>query len=151
CLCLREGILLPPRPRRAETSSERRATGIAAIRRTSRQLSQRKERNKDQSIEFEDHMKTTHLISTKARIARAAVTVAAGMASVTAFGAGDTEPAADAKPAADANAKPPADAKPPEKKHWETSASAGLTLARGNSHSFMVSAGINSSRKWSKD
>ena len=47
------------------------------------------------------------------------------------------------------DAKPP-DAKPPEK-GWETSASAGLAMARGNSKSFMVSAGINSSRKWSKD
>lgn len=43
------------------------------------------------------------------------------------------------------------DAKPEEKKGWETSANAGVTLARGNSKSFMATAGINSTRKWSKD
>ena len=54
-----------------------------------------------------------------------------------------------ASPGGAQDAKPEA-AKPPEK-GWETSASAGLTMARGNSKSFMVSAGINTSRKWSKD
>ena len=43
------------------------------------------------------------------------------------------------------------DAKPEEKKGWETSANAGVTLARGNSKSFMATAGINTARKWSKD
>ena len=48
------------------------------------------------------------------------------------------------------DAKPP-EAKPPEKKGWETAASVGVTLSRGNSKSFLASAGINTSRKWSKD
>lgn len=43
------------------------------------------------------------------------------------------------------------DAKPEEKKGWETSASAGVALARGNSKSFLATMGINSARKWSKD
>lgn len=44
------------------------------------------------------------------------------------------------------------DAKPEEKKPlWQTSASAGLTLAQGNTKSFMVAAGIDSVRKWTKD
>jgi putative salt-induced outer membrane protein YdiY len=43
------------------------------------------------------------------------------------------------------------DAKPEEKKGWETSANAGLALARGNTKSFLATAGINSTRKWSKE
>jgi putative salt-induced outer membrane protein YdiY len=43
------------------------------------------------------------------------------------------------------------DAKPEEKKGWETSANAGLALARGNTKSFLATVGINSARKWSKD
>jgi putative salt-induced outer membrane protein YdiY len=43
------------------------------------------------------------------------------------------------------------DAKPPEDKGWETSASAGVALARGNSKNFLATLGINSSRKWAKD
>jgi putative salt-induced outer membrane protein YdiY len=43
------------------------------------------------------------------------------------------------------------DAKPEEKKGWETSANAGLALARGNTKSFLATVGINSNRKWSKD
>ena len=43
------------------------------------------------------------------------------------------------------------DAKPEEKKGWETSANAGVALARGNSKSFLATMGINSARKWSKD
>jgi putative salt-induced outer membrane protein YdiY len=42
---------------------------------------------------------------------------------------------------------------PPEvkKTNWEIVASAGLALTRGNSENLLVSAGINSSRKWSRD
>jgi putative salt-induced outer membrane protein YdiY len=54
---------------------------------------------------------------------------------------GATASAQDAKP----------DAKPEEKKGWETSANAGVALARGNSKSFLATAGLNSARKWSKD
>jgi putative salt-induced outer membrane protein YdiY len=36
-------------------------------------------------------------------------------------------------------------------KGWETVASAGVTLTRGNSETFLGTVGINSSRKWSKD
>ena len=43
------------------------------------------------------------------------------------------------------------EAKPEGKKGWETSANAGVALARGNSKSFLATAGINSARKWSKD
>lgn len=35
-----------------------------------------------------------------------------------------------------------------EPKGWETSASAGLTLTRGNSHSTLFTAGIDSAKKW---
>lgn len=42
------------------------------------------------------------------------------------------------------------DAKP-EDKGWETSASAGVTLTRGNSKNFLATAGIDTKRKWSKD
>src|SRR5688572_7173902 len=44
------------------------------------------------------------------------------------------------------------DAKPPEPpKGWETSASAGLTLSRGNSKNFLATMGIDTKRKWAKD
>ena len=46
------------------------------------------------------------------------------------------------------------EAKPvvPEKKNnWETVASAGVTLTRGNSETFLGTIGIDSKRKWSKD
>lgn len=47
-------------------------------------------------------------------------------------------------------AKP--EAKPEEKKpRWETSVNAGLTLARGNTKSFLAAFGVESSRKWSRD
>lgn len=50
------------------------------------------------------------------------------------------------------HAAPSADAKPEAKKPtWETVANAGVTLTRGNSKNFLASAGINSSKKWSKD
>lgn len=42
------------------------------------------------------------------------------------------------------------EAKPPEK-GWETSASAGVTLTRGNSKNFLATAGIDTKRKWAKD
>ena len=38
-----------------------------------------------------------------------------------------------------------------ETKGWESSASAGATLSRGNSHSFTANLGVDSKRKWSKD
>ena len=33
----------------------------------------------------------------------------------------------------------------------ENASSVGVTLSRGNSKSFLATAGINTSRKWSKD
>src|SRR6185436_6797840 len=39
----------------------------------------------------------------------------------------------------------------PPKKGWETVASAGVTLTRGNSETFLGTVGINSQRKWSSD
>lgn len=46
----------------------------------------------------------------------------------------------------------PAQAADPEPaKGWESVASAGLTLTRGNSETFMGTIGINSQRKWSRD
>jgi len=39
----------------------------------------------------------------------------------------------------------------PEKKGWESVASAGVTLTRGNSETFLGTIGVNSSRKWSRD
>ena len=39
----------------------------------------------------------------------------------------------------------------PAKKGWETVASAGLTLTRGNSETFLGTLGVNSQRKWSAD
>jgi putative salt-induced outer membrane protein YdiY len=47
------------------------------------------------------------------------------------------------------DAKPPE--KPPEKKAWETVASLGASLTRGNSDSFLATFGVNTARKWSKD
>src|SRR6185436_4918323 len=47
------------------------------------------------------------------------------------------------------DAKPPD--KPPEKKGWETVASLGASLTRGNSDSFLATFGVNTARKWSKD
>jgi len=38
-----------------------------------------------------------------------------------------------------------------EAKGWESSASVGATLSRGNSHSFTANLGVDSKRKWSKD
>jgi putative salt-induced outer membrane protein YdiY len=46
-----------------------------------------------------------------------------------------------------ADAPPP----PPPPKGWETVATAGVTLTRGNSQNFLASAGVNTVRKWSKD
>jgi putative salt-induced outer membrane protein YdiY len=43
------------------------------------------------------------------------------------------------------------DAKPEEKKGWETVASAGVTLTRGNSDNFLATLGLDTKRKWSKD
>ncbi len=44
------------------------------------------------------------------------------------------------------------DAKPEEKKPlWETKADVGLTLTRGNSKNLALSAGIDTSRKWTRD
>jgi putative salt-induced outer membrane protein YdiY len=43
------------------------------------------------------------------------------------------------------------DVKPPEKKGWESVASAGLTLTRGNSENFLANVSINSTRKWTDD
>lgn len=45
-------------------------------------------------------------------------------------------------------AKTPA---PEPKKGWESVASAGITLTRGNSETFLGTVGVNSSRKWAKD
>jgi putative salt-induced outer membrane protein YdiY len=40
---------------------------------------------------------------------------------------------------------------PPPKTHWESVASADLTLTRGNSRSFLATASLNSKAKWSFD
>jgi len=40
---------------------------------------------------------------------------------------------------------------PPEKKGWETTAAAGLTVTSGTKDTLLVTAGINTSRKWEKD
>ena len=47
--------------------------------------------------------------------------------------------------------KKPAEKKPEEKKRWESTASVGITLSRGNSKGFLASAGLITQRKWSKD
>ena len=39
----------------------------------------------------------------------------------------------------------------PPKKRWETVASAGVTLTRGNSKTFLATVGLNANRKWSRD
>ena len=46
---------------------------------------------------------------------------------------------------------PPQDAKAPAPPKWETVASAGLALSRGNSESVLATLGIDSVRKWPKD
>jgi len=40
---------------------------------------------------------------------------------------------------------------PEKKKGWESVASAGVTLTRGNSETFLGTVGVNSQRKWAKD
>jgi len=40
---------------------------------------------------------------------------------------------------------------PPTKKKWEIVASAGVTLTRGNSKTFLANIGLNANRKWSRD
>lgn len=40
---------------------------------------------------------------------------------------------------------------PPEKKGWETTAAAGLTLTSGTKDTMLATVGINTSRKWEKD
>ena len=42
-------------------------------------------------------------------------------------------------------------AEPEKKKGWESVASAGVTLTRGNSETFLGTVGVNSQRKWAKD
>lgn len=42
-------------------------------------------------------------------------------------------------------------AEPEQKKGWESVASAGVTLTRGNSETFLGTVGVNSQRKWAKD
>ena len=39
----------------------------------------------------------------------------------------------------------------PEKKGWETSAAAGMTITSGTKDTFLATAGINTGRKWDKD
>jgi len=39
----------------------------------------------------------------------------------------------------------------PPKKGWETVASAGISLTRGNSKNFLATIGLNANRKWSRD
>lgn len=41
--------------------------------------------------------------------------------------------------------------KPAEKKGWETTAAAGLTLTRGNSDTFLGTLGLDTNRKWERD
>ncbi len=50
-----------------------------------------------------------------------------------------------------AAADAPAPKTPPPPKGWETVASAGVTLTRGNSKTFLATAGLNAKRKWSHD
>ncbi len=45
----------------------------------------------------------------------------------------------------------PAAAAPEPPKKWETTASAGLSLASGNSDSLLVTVGLQTGRKWAKD
>jgi len=51
-------------------------------------------------------------------------------------------------PVAKAQAPAPA---PEAKKGWETTAAAGLTLTRGTRDTLLVTAGLNTSRKWERD
>lgn len=50
-----------------------------------------------------------------------------------------------------AAADAPAPKTPPPPKGWETVASAGVTLTRGNSKTFLATVGLNAKRKWSHD
>jgi hypothetical protein len=45
----------------------------------------------------------------------------------------------------------PADLKPPEKKKWEATATAGITLTRGNTDNFMAALLLNAKRTWECD
>ncbi len=74
---------------------------------------------------------------TKLSITPSGTTVAMLAASIVA----GTSAAADA----------PAPKTPPPPKGWETVASAGVTLTRGNSKTFLATAGLNAKRKWSHD
>lgn len=40
---------------------------------------------------------------------------------------------------------------PPEKKGWETTAAAGLTITSGTKDTLLATAGLNTARKWEKD
>jgi putative salt-induced outer membrane protein YdiY len=44
-----------------------------------------------------------------------------------------------------------AQAAAPEKPHWETTANGGLTLTRGNSHTILTTAGLDTKKKWESD
>ncbi len=50
-----------------------------------------------------------------------------------------------------AAANAPATNAPAPQKKWETVASAGVTLTRGNSKTFLANVGLNAKRKWSHD
>ncbi|MGH8247583.1 MAG: DUF481 domain-containing protein [Gammaproteobacteria bacterium] len=50
-----------------------------------------------------------------------------------------------------AAADAPAPKTPPPPKGWETVGSAGVTLTRGNSKTFLATVGLNANRKWSRD
>ena len=39
----------------------------------------------------------------------------------------------------------------PEAPHWETTANAGLTLTRGNSHTLLTTVGLDTKKKWDND
>lgn len=41
--------------------------------------------------------------------------------------------------------------KPEEKRGWETTAAAGVTLTRGNSETFLGTVGLDTKRKWARD
>lgn len=53
----------------------------------------------------------------------------------------------DAKPAD----KPTAEVKPPPPKKWDSTATAGVSLSRGNSKSFLASGAFTSKRSWTSD
>jgi putative salt-induced outer membrane protein YdiY len=50
-----------------------------------------------------------------------------------------------------AAAKPDAATPPPKKKLWESSAALGMTLTSGNSDTMMVTANVQSARKWDRN